>query len=116
MRSLVSQWREHFDFIILDTPPVLAVADSMTLLNVSDLVLLLVRHEHTPLKAVLQSYRLLASAARHKLFGVVVNDVSPDSGALQDHYGYQESPYVDGFQEVSQTSSIVRVSEAARKS
>lgn len=94
MRSLVSQWREHFDFIILDTPPVLAVADSMTLLNLSDLVLLLVRHEHTPLKAMQQAYRVLSSAARNKLFGVVVNDVSPESGALQDHYGYQRSPYL----------------------
>jgi succinoglycan biosynthesis transport protein ExoP len=108
MRSLVSQWREHFDFIILDTPPVLAVADSMTLLGLSDLVLLLVRHEHTPLKAVQQAYRVLASAARHKLFGVVVNDVSSDSGALQDHYGYQQTPYITEFQEAVQGTSIVK--------
>ena len=109
MRALVSQWREHFDFVILDTPPVLAVADSMTLLSLSDLVLLLVRHEHTPLKAMQQAYRVLASAARNKLFGVVVNDVSPESGALQDHYGYERSPYVAEFQEGVQTSSIVGV-------
>jgi len=115
MRALVSQWREHFDFIILDTPPVLAVADSMTLLNVSDLVLLLVRHEHTPLKAMQQAYRVLSSAARHKLFGVVVNDVSPDSGALQDHYGYQQTPYVSEFQEAPQATSLVKASETAIK-
>jgi succinoglycan biosynthesis transport protein ExoP len=100
MRTLVSQWRERYDFVILDTPPVLAVADSLTLLSASDLVLLLVRYEHTALKAVQQAYRVLASAARHKLFGVVVNDVSNDSGALRDYYGYRQDLYTSEFQEV----------------
>ncbi len=115
MRTLISQWREHFDFVILDTPPVLAVADSMTLLGLSDLVLLLVRHEHTPLKAVQQAYRVLASAARHKLFGVVVNDVSSGSGALQDHYGYEQTPYITEFQEAVQGAGILKASDTARK-
>jgi polysaccharide biosynthesis transport protein len=101
MRSLVAQWRERYDFIILDTPPVLAVADSLTLLSSADLVLLLVRYEHTALKAALQAYRVLASAARHKLFGVVVNDVSPDSGALSDYYGFQQTLYTSELQEVA---------------
>jgi len=100
MRSLIAQWREQYDFIVMDTPPVLAVADSLTLLSASDLVLLLVRYEHTSLKAVQQAYRVLASAARHKLFGVVVNDVHPNSGALYDYYGYRKDLYTSELQEV----------------
>lgn len=104
MRSLVAQWRERYDFIVLDTPPVLAVADSLTLISGADLVLLLVRYEHTALKAVQQAYRVLASAARHKLFGVVVNDVRPESGALSDYYGYSRDLYTSELQEAGKTN------------
>jgi Mrp family chromosome partitioning ATPase len=93
MKSLVAYWRKQYDFIILDTPPALAVTDSLTLLSESDIVLMLVRYGHTARQAMTHAYRLLTSAAKQRPVGVVVNAVPEGSRAIFDYYGYKLAPY-----------------------
>ncbi|TCP36096.1 capsular exopolysaccharide synthesis family protein [Sphingomonas sp. BK235] len=52
MRNLIDNLMERYDFVLLDTPPLLAVADSRTLAALADTSLLVVRAEHTPMSAV----------------------------------------------------------------
>ncbi len=93
MKALVAYWRTQYDFIILDTPPALAVTDSLTLLNLSDIVLMVVRYGYTARQAMTHAYRMLSSAAKLKPVGVVVNAVPEGSRAIYDYYGYKLAPY-----------------------
>jgi capsular exopolysaccharide synthesis family protein len=93
MKALVTYWRTQYDFIILDTPPALAVTDSLTLLSVADLVLMIVRYGHTARQAMNHAFRILTSAAKQKPVGVVVNAVPEGSSAIYDYYGYKLAPY-----------------------
>lgn len=52
MRNLLQSVFDRYDFVLLDTPPLLAVADSRTLAALADTSLLVVRSDHTPLSAV----------------------------------------------------------------
>jgi capsular exopolysaccharide synthesis family protein len=92
MKALVSHWRTQYDYIILDTPPALAVTDSLTLLSVSDIVLMVVRYGYTARHAMAHAYRILSGAAKHKQVGVIVNAV-PEGTAIYDYYGYKLAPY-----------------------
>ncbi|MCK6442450.1 GumC family protein [Elstera cyanobacteriorum] len=76
--------RARYDRIILDTPPVLAVADTRVLAGVADRVLYLVRWNATPRQAVRTGVRLLRDA-RAQLAGIVLSRVDTRRHA---RYGY----------------------------
>jgi len=78
--------RARYDRIILDTPPVLAVADTRVLAGVADRVLYLVRWNSTPREAVRTGVRLLRDA-RAKLAGIVLSRVDNRRHA---RYGYSD--------------------------
>ena len=64
----------HFDWVILDTPPVMVVADSSIVANQSSGVIFVVRADHTSKHAVRAAAEQLESANAH-LVGTVLNAV-----------------------------------------
>ena len=65
MHQLIKQLRERFDFVVLDSPPVLPVNDSKILSRMADTVLFVVRWEKTPREAAASSVRALKDAHAH---------------------------------------------------
>jgi capsular exopolysaccharide synthesis family protein len=92
MEDLLKQWRTVFDRVILDSSPVLAVSDSLSLAPQADGVLILVRSGITSKKAMLRTRELLRRAAAH-VSGIVVNDVNL---RLESYYTYGYS-YRGGY-------------------
>jgi capsular exopolysaccharide synthesis family protein len=81
MRRLLDQLRTRFDRVILDTPPVLPLADVAVLAPLVDGTLLVVRAGVTPKPAIENALRAFDSS---RLLGVVLNE----SGMQQD-YSYE---------------------------
>jgi capsular exopolysaccharide synthesis family protein len=81
MRRLLDQLRTRFDRVILDTPPVLPLADVAVLAPLVDGTLLVVRAGVTPKPAIENALRAFDSS---RLLGVVLNA----SGMEQD-YSYE---------------------------
>lgn len=96
MKELIGQWRKEFDFVILDSPPALAVTDPIILAGLSDIVLMVVRYNETSRQAMTLAYRMLSSATRNQQVGVIVNGVREGSSAFYEYYGYKMSPYGAG--------------------
>ncbi len=69
-RAACAQFREHFDFVIVDAPPVAAVADYDLVQAVCDGVIAVARPDHTNRTDCLAT---LASLPKEKLLGVVLN-------------------------------------------
>jgi capsular exopolysaccharide synthesis family protein len=63
--ELMLTLKERFDFVIVDTPPALAIADTPALCRDLDGAIMVVRANHTP--------RELLSSALHALYGVTVH-------------------------------------------
>jgi len=85
--EIVRQARAQFDVILIDSPPVLPVTDSLTLAKESDFVTLVVRAEQTPTKAVRRALELLRSV-NAKVGGVVLNATPPPSKLASASAGY----------------------------
>lgn len=90
MRDLVAELRREADLIIFDSPPVLAVADSLVLASLSDAVLMVCvagqSHRYD-----LQLARALLSRVGETVSGVVLNKLGERAG-----YGYGDRPYYYG--------------------
>jgi len=72
LEMVIKSLTEIFDWVVIDCPPVLALADAMQLSSVCDTVLLVVRANKTPSKLVLQAIQMIG---RDRIGGVVMNRV-----------------------------------------
>ncbi len=81
MKELVQQARQQYDFVVLDTSPLLLFPDARILENWVDAFLLVVAAHRTPRKLVEEAVNLLSPA---KLVGLVFNG---DDRSLSRHYG-----------------------------
>jgi len=86
MRELMMVWRAEYDYIIIDTPPILAVTDALRLSDQADSVLVVLRADQTPREALARTCDVL-NQAHIPVLGIVVNDVKFGSGASY-YYGY----------------------------
>jgi polysaccharide biosynthesis transport protein len=93
MKALMEQWRHQFDFILLDSPPLLPVTDSMVLNQFTDFHLLVVRFASTPKAAFRRSYNAVSQQAAPGTLGVVVNAFRQNSQEYQHYYGYSGYSY-----------------------
>ena len=93
MRDLLERLRAQYDYIVIDTPPALAVTDAVLLSALADKVLLVIRVHETPVEVVEKCVERLLRA-RTSLLGVVLNDVDVSSlkyGA-RSYYSYYGDP------------------------
>jgi Mrp family chromosome partitioning ATPase len=93
MKYLMEQWRREFDFIILDSPPLLPVTDSMVLNQFTDFHLLVVRFAVTPKAAFRRAYNAVSQQAEPGTLGVIVNAFRQNSQAYEQYYGYHGYAY-----------------------
>ncbi|MGB9905811.1 MAG: GumC family protein [Candidatus Saccharicenans sp.] len=86
MRELLDSLRATFDFILIDTPPVLSVTDSQVLGKMVDGIILVVQADRTPKEALRQT-REIVDLLQLKTFGVVINALNLDNrGYYHRHY------------------------------
>ncbi len=83
--ALIEQLRPVFDWIIIDTPPVVPIADARTIADLADGVLMVVNASSTPAQL---SKRATQEFPRESLLGVVLNRTSEPSATYYSEYGY----------------------------
>jgi polysaccharide biosynthesis transport protein len=74
MKKCLNILSQHFDHILLDTPPLLAVTDGSILANIADGVILVIRGGDTTKEAIVRSKYLL-NCAHAKIIGTMLNNV-----------------------------------------
>jgi capsular exopolysaccharide synthesis family protein len=87
MHTLLDSVKRDFDQIIIDSPPVLGLADALILAELSSATLLTVRAEHTRM-ATLQNALIRLRRANAPLTGILLNRVDLDHGYGNDYGGY----------------------------
>jgi len=86
-KELLDRWREQFDHVIIDTPPVLPMSDALRMSVEADSVILVIRSGHSVKDAFLSAQDLLLKVNAH-LAGFVLNCAELDSSIFRYHYGY----------------------------
>jgi succinoglycan biosynthesis transport protein ExoP len=78
MMYLLHRWRYEYDFVIIDTPPVLAFTDGVIMAGLADATVLVVRSMTTDRQALWHVKQRL-ERAHAQICGVLLNDVRFDS-------------------------------------
>src|SRR5919106_3708607 len=92
MRILLEETAAYYDLVILDSPPVAAVSDALTLSGMVDKSLYVIRWERTPRNVALAGIRQMLDAGAD-IAGVVLSRVDVKKHA---RYGYADSGYYQG--------------------
>jgi polysaccharide biosynthesis transport protein len=85
--KLLTELREYYDFIIIDSPPVLSVPDARLISTVSDINIYIVKWNKTTRAQVDQGLDMISSMGA-KTIGLVLNQIDPDK---KKTYGYTGS-------------------------
>ena len=86
MRDIVARLRQHYDIVLLDSPPLLPVTDAALLSSVSDGVLIVVRYGRTTRDQLRESVQRLTNVGG-RIIGGIVNR-APERGSDKYGYGY----------------------------
>ncbi|MCR1900068.1 CpsD/CapB family tyrosine-protein kinase [Irregularibacter muris] len=90
MKDLLKEVREQYDYVILDTPPVVAVTDGSLLSTLVDGTILVVSAGNTPIDIAKKAKENLEKVHAN-ILGVVLNKIKVDSEQYY-YYDYGTSP------------------------
>jgi len=89
MAGIIDALAAEYDYVLIDSPPILPVTDSVILSRYVDGVVLVIRGASTP-KKVAKDARHRLSAVGARVLGTILNDVDVTSG---DYYYYNRYYY-----------------------
>jgi Mrp family chromosome partitioning ATPase len=85
MAQLIEKWRSEYDYIVVDTPPVLSTSEALILSAHCDSVILVVRSGVTTKQSIAR-VRNLFLRTRAAITGVVMNGIDTHSPENRPYY------------------------------
>ena len=73
MKNLIAELKQRFDYVIIDTPPILVISDALALSPTTDGAVLVCRHQVSYISDIAHALNTL-SFAKANVLGAVVND------------------------------------------
>jgi polysaccharide biosynthesis transport protein len=101
MKKILAELAASFDFVVIDSPPVLPVSDSVLLSTIVDGVVVVVNSATTAKQQIRVACARL-KYARSKIFGVVLNKVnlqSPEYKYYKNYYFHYSNDVLEGNEE-----------------
>jgi succinoglycan biosynthesis transport protein ExoP len=98
LSACLDRWRKAYDFVIIDTPPVLLVTDTVVLAPEVDGIVIVARHGITSREALSRTSDLLTSGGGN-ILGVLLNAIDKSFDSYYGYYGHQsyfQSPDATG--------------------
>ena len=89
--TFLKEMTSHYDLVILDTPPVLAVTDAMIIGRYADMNLMVARHNQTAIHEIEEVAKIFR-INKVDLSGVVLNGYNQKDSKFGQYgysYGYQ---------------------------
>jgi protein-tyrosine kinase len=91
LEILMAEMRRHYDYVLVDTPPVLSVADCRMLSSLVDGFIVVVAASRTPRRALVDALKVIDPA---KILGVVLNGDDRPQGPYYRYEAYASSDAV----------------------
>jgi succinoglycan biosynthesis transport protein ExoP len=99
MLDLLARFREQYDFIVIDSPPILPVADSRVLARIVDTIVVVARADRTSRIALRRAMTIInqhVTGSSSVPVGAVLNSISTRSSAYYSYYGSRDEYYQEG--------------------
>ena len=95
LRAMLDALKERYDYILMDSPPILGVTDAAILASEADGVLLVVQYRKYPKIISLRAKRMIENAGGH-LMGSVLNNINIMRDDYYYYYHYTTKKYYSG--------------------
>lgn len=95
MKHLMDELRKRYDYIIIDTPPVLLLSDALALAPIADGTVVVCRHQVSYISDIERALDTL-SFAKANVLGVVVNDYKATQSG-KSYGGYKKYYYYNSY-------------------
>ena len=92
MEAVLKRCEELYDYVVIDSPPILSVTDGVILARQADAVVLIVRHGKSS-KHVVRRARDILLRSGAGITGIVLNAVDLNSPEYYGYYGYSGYSY-----------------------
>ncbi len=92
MAATIAILREQFDYVFIDSSPVLPVSDALPLATMVDGVLMVVDGQKTP-RQLVKDARARLTSPHIKMLGVMLNRVDVQEGSYGSYYGHYYNYY-----------------------
>jgi exopolysaccharide transport family protein len=99
MTNLLEHLRKHFDYVVVDSPPLVPLVDARALAEHADRIVLAIRWDSTPQEVVAQALETL-STAQERVVGTVLTRV--DMRRLRFYDYYRSSSYIEPYSYLGQ--------------
>jgi succinoglycan biosynthesis transport protein ExoP len=99
MSNILGQLRQHFNYVIIDSPPLVPLVDARALAEVADGIVLTIRWNKTPRDVVTQALETIAPAY-DRVLGTVLTRV--DMQRLRFYDYYRSSSYLTPYSYLGQ--------------
>jgi len=86
MEHILEEAKARYDYVIIDTAPTMLVTDTLTIVNLADAIIYMVRANYTELK-VLRHIKELSRVNMNRNIGIAINAVDEKKG-YEYNYGY----------------------------
>jgi len=90
MSETLAYLKQRYDYVFIDSPPVIPVSDAVVLSTIVDGLIFVVRGQMTPKPIVREALAQLGNR-QSKILGLVLNRVNMKSGEYRNYYHYYNS-------------------------
>ena len=111
--EMLTVMRDHYDWILIDSPPAATLADATLLSSMADMLVLVVQHNTTDRDHVVKTVQQLRTV-NSAIAGVVLNNVDMNRAYHKDYY-YAGYYYEEDEVSPKKTSSRRKSVEPGRK-
>jgi capsular exopolysaccharide synthesis family protein len=109
MATLFQEWREEYDYVLVDTPPVIGITDAQCLTSKVDTFILVAAINRSTRSGISRALEIL-STARANVSGLLINMIG--SSDSEYHYGYYNHYYLNASEaEEEESDTEVEVIE-----
>ncbi|MDX2257041.1 MAG: polysaccharide biosynthesis tyrosine autokinase [Pseudanabaenaceae cyanobacterium bins.39] len=90
MTALLQEWRQEYDYVLVDTPPVIGITDAQCLTSKVDAFILVAAMNRSTRSGISKALEVLANA-RASVAGIIINMIGESDSDY--HYGYYDQYY-----------------------
>ena len=108
MAALLQEWRQEYDYVLVDTPPVIGITDAQCLTSKVDTFILVAAINRSTRSGISRALEIL-STARANVSGLLINMIG--SSDSEYHYGYYDRYYLNPSETVEEEPDLEEDSE-----